>query len=82
VTPTTKSDVHDELISGKEIINRGFMTAEDWETTCSLALKLFKFGQELANQKDLILVDTKYEFGKDDKGNILLIDEVGDFHVA
>lgn len=58
------------------------MTAEDWETTCSLAIKLFKFGQELANEKDLILVDTKYEFGKDEEGNILLIDEVSDLNIA
>eukprot|EP00210_Caulerpa_lentillifera_P004802 g4584.t1 len=76
ITPTTKSDVHDELISGKEIVDQGLMTLDDWEATCSLALKLFKFGRELASKKDLILVDTKYEFGKDDDGNILLIDEV------
>lgn len=76
ITPTTKSDVHDELISAKKIVKKGYMNLEDWEQASSLALKLFQLGQEIALERDLILVDTKYEFGKDQNGNIVLIDEV------
>ncbi|MCX7725231.1 MAG: phosphoribosylaminoimidazolesuccinocarboxamide synthase [Chitinispirillaceae bacterium] len=76
ITPTTKSDVHDEPISGKEIVERGILTKEDWEKAKEIALALFKRGCEVAKKNGLILVDTKYEFGMDDKGKIVLIDEI------
>lgn len=76
LTPTTKDDVHDELISGEEILQRGIMSPEDWEMCSSYALQLFEFSQQKALEKGLILVDTKYEFGKDAAGKILLIDEI------
>jgi phosphoribosylaminoimidazole-succinocarboxamide synthase len=76
LTPTTKDDLHDELISASEILQRNIMSAEDWETCSSYAHQLFEYSQEKALEKGLILVDTKYEFGKDLDGNILLIDEI------
>ena len=75
LTPTTKG-VTDELISMEEIVNRGIMTQEQWNECESHALELFRYGQEVAAEKGLLLVDTKYEFGLDEEGNILLIDEV------
>lgn len=75
LTPTTK-DKHDELISAEEIISSGRMTAKDWATCASYSHELFKFSQRKSSDKGLILVDTKYEFGKDADGNILLIDEI------
>lgn len=76
LTPTTKSDEHDELISAEEIIAKGLMSEEDWKQCAIYAHRLFEFGQATAQQNGLILVDTKYEFGKDSEGNILLIDEI------
>jgi len=76
ITPTTKSDIHDELISGIEIVDRAILTRDDYDYISKIALELFKFGQEEADKKGLILVDTKYEFGYDREGNILLIDEI------
>ncbi|MFC1619722.1 phosphoribosylaminoimidazolesuccinocarboxamide synthase [Candidatus Neomarinimicrobiota bacterium] len=76
LTPTTKSEEHDRPISPDEIVAEGWMTAEDWEAASAIALKLFAFGQKIAAERGLILVDTKYEFGKDEGGNILLIDEI------
>lgn len=76
VTPTTKSDLHDGLISPKEIVEQGLMTQEEWDYISGKALELFIFGQKTAAEHGLILVDTKYEFGKDADGNILLIDEI------
>ncbi len=76
VTPTTKSDEHDGLISAKEIVEQGLMTQEEWDYVSTKALELFVFGQKVAAEHGLILVDTKYEFGKDADGNILLIDEI------
>jgi len=76
VTPTTKDDVHDELITAEEIVRSGRMTKEEWQYCHDAALKLFAFGQEIAKKNGLLLVDTKYEFGKDKEGNILLIDEI------
>ncbi|MBT5337992.1 phosphoribosylaminoimidazolesuccinocarboxamide synthase, partial [Candidatus Falkowbacteria bacterium] len=76
VTPTTKADDHDESISAAEIVERDLMSQEDWDFVSGKALELFKFGQETATKNGLILVDTKYEFGKDADGNILLIDEI------
>lgn len=77
MTPTTKSDIHDELISGKEIVEKGLMTEVDWKFCEQKALEVFAKGQEIAAQHGLLLVDTKYEFGRDEStGEILLIDEV------
>ncbi|MFA5995771.1 MAG: phosphoribosylaminoimidazolesuccinocarboxamide synthase [Patescibacteria group bacterium] len=76
ITPTTKDDKHDEKISATEIVKRGLMTQADWNTCADIALKLFKRGQELAKQHGMILVDTKYELGKDANGVITLVDEI------
>lgn len=75
-TPTTKDDLHDRPISGDEIVAEGWMTAADWAYTEAKALELFAHGQAVAASRGLILVDTKYEFGKDASGTITLIDEV------
>lgn len=76
VTPTTKADEgHDMNISKAEIISQGIMTAEDYATVEDYTKRLFKRGQEIAAKQGLILVDTKYEFGKRD-GKIYLIDEI------
>ncbi|MCF7802051.1 MAG: phosphoribosylaminoimidazolesuccinocarboxamide synthase [Candidatus Marinimicrobia bacterium] len=76
ITPTTKDAVHDRPISPDEIISEGLMSREDWEYASAKAQELFAFGQEVARKHGLILVDTKYEMGKDAQGNILLIDEI------
>lgn len=76
VTPTTKSDEHDRLISPNEIVSEGLMTQAEWDYVRDKALELFIFGQKIAAEHGLILVDTKYEFGKDADGRILLIDEI------
>jgi len=76
VTPTTKAEEgHDENISKEEIIATGLASREDYEQLESYTQALFKRGTEMAAQKGLILVDTKYEFGKKD-GKIYLIDEI------
>ena len=76
ITPTTKADDHDEKISREEIISQGLVAEETWKTIEGYALAIFKRGQELAAKKGFILVDTKYEFGEDEDGNIVLADEV------
>jgi phosphoribosylaminoimidazole-succinocarboxamide synthase len=76
LTPTTKSDLHDELISAERIVESKLMSQDDWDVCASFSQQLFRFGQEAALRRGLLLVDTKYEFGKDTEGNILLIDEV------
>lgn len=82
VTPTTKSDEHDRLITPTEIVAENLMTQVEWDYVSGKALELFKFGQATALKNGLILVDTKYEFGKsfdsaqDKTGEILLIDEI------
>ena len=76
VTPTTKEATHDRPITAEEIIAEKWLTAEEWEFASAKALDLFAFGQRLAAERGLILVDTKYEFGVDDAGEIVLIDEV------
>jgi phosphoribosylaminoimidazole-succinocarboxamide synthase len=76
ITPTTKADEgHDENISKAEIIAQGLVGKEDYEQLEQYTYALFKRGTEIAAQKGLILVDTKYEFGKKD-GKIYLIDEI------
>jgi len=76
VTPTTKFEEHDRNITGEEIILEKMASEEEWLFIREKALELFKFGQETAQKNGLILVDTKYEFGKDNQGKILLIDEI------
>jgi len=76
ITPTTKADVgHDEDISKEEIIAKGLVSKEDYEQLEKYTHAIFKRGSEMAAEKGLILVDTKYEFGKKD-GKIYLIDEI------
>lgn len=76
ITPTTKADEgHDENISKDEIIAQGLVSREDYEQLERYTYELFKRGSEMAKSKGLILVDTKYEFGKKD-GKIYLIDEI------
>lgn len=76
ITPTTKAKVgHDEDISREEILKRGLVSKEDYEQLELYTLALFRRGTELAAKRNLILVDTKYEFGKHN-GKIYLIDEV------
>ena len=76
LTPTTKEDEHDRPISSAEIVSEGLMTQQQWEYVAEKALALFAFGQQLAAQHDLLLVDTKYEFGVDGAGIIRIIDEM------
>ena len=78
ITPSTKADdgLHDEDISREEIIAKGLVSKEDYEILEDYTRKLFKRGTELAAKRDLILVDTKYEFGKTAEGQIVLIDEI------
>jgi phosphoribosylaminoimidazole-succinocarboxamide synthase len=76
VTPTTKEAQHDRPITATEIIAEGWLTAAQWEFCSATALELFAFGQRVAAEHGLILVDTKYEFGVTDDGEILLIDEI------
>ncbi|WP_019538046.1 phosphoribosylaminoimidazolesuccinocarboxamide synthase [Proteiniphilum acetatigenes] len=76
ITPTTKADEgHDENISKEEIIAQGLVSREEYEQLEKYTYALFKRGTEMAAEKGLILVDTKYEFGKKD-GRIYLIDEI------
>jgi phosphoribosylaminoimidazole-succinocarboxamide synthase len=78
ITPTTKAQQggHDEDISKAEILEQGLVTPADIETLEEMTLKLFEKGTRLAKERGLILVDTKYEFGRTQEGDIILIDEV------
>ncbi|MDE7136650.1 MAG: phosphoribosylaminoimidazolesuccinocarboxamide synthase, partial [Muribaculaceae bacterium] len=77
ITPTTKADAgHDENISRKEIIAQGIVSEEDYKVMEDYTRKLFERGQKMAADKGLILVDTKYEFGKTPDGKVILIDEI------
>jgi len=78
VTPTTKSDEHDEPISPEQLLKMGLCSSRaEWELISKKALELFEFGSKQAKQMGLILVDTKFEFGRDPvTGQIILIDEV------
>ena len=77
LTPTTKADVgHDEDISREDILLQGIVSEEDYIKLEEYTRALFQRGTELASEKGLILVDTKYEFGKDKNGVITLIDEI------
>lgn len=78
ITPTSKAfdGGHDEPLTPDDIIAQGLLTAQQWETLSRYALALFARGQELAAKRGLILVDTKYEFGTDADGTIILADEI------
>ncbi|MBK9148569.1 MAG: phosphoribosylaminoimidazolesuccinocarboxamide synthase [Flavobacteriales bacterium] len=77
ITPSTKADEgHDEDITPAEILSRCLCTKEEWDTMCRYALALFAEGSRMAEERGLLLVDTKYEFGRAPDGRILLIDEV------
>ena len=76
ITPTTKADEgHDEDISREEIIRQGLISEEDYKQIEEITYKLFQRGSEIAAKHGLILVDTKYEFGKHN-GQVILIDEI------
>jgi adenylosuccinate lyase len=76
ITPTTKSDAHDELISPQQIIEQGLMTQAEWEHCAAKAIELFNFASAEAAKRGLILVDTKMEMGRTATGEIILIDEL------
>ena len=76
ITPTTKSETHDELISPKEVVAQGLVPKDTWKRVEEIALALFERGTELAEKRGLILVDTKYEMGLDKEGRITVADEI------
>lgn len=78
ITPTSKAfdGGHDEPLTAAEIVGTGLLTQAQWNEVSAKALALFARGQQMAAERGLILVDTKYEFGTDAQGNILLADEI------
>ncbi len=78
ITPTSKAfdGGHDEPLTPAEIIEQGLLTQDQWDKVSHYALALFARGQKMAAERGLILVDTKYEFGLDHEGNILIADEI------
>lgn len=78
ITPTTKAagGSHDEELTAARILEGGLLTAAQWEEVSARALALFARGREIAARQGLILVDTKYEFGVDEAGTILIADEI------
>ncbi|MDA9977523.1 phosphoribosylaminoimidazolesuccinocarboxamide synthase, partial [Flavobacteriaceae bacterium] len=78
ITPTTKAEngSHDEDISRKEILSNNIVNEKDYIVLEEYSLKLFNEGTKIAKKQGLILVDTKYEFGKNKNGQIILIDEI------
>ena len=78
LTPSTKATLgeHDLPISREEIINQGLLSAKQFDEAAEKAMLLFERGQSLARDKGLILVDTKYEFGEDANGQLVVIDEI------
>jgi phosphoribosylaminoimidazole-succinocarboxamide synthase len=78
LTPTTKGDAgeHDVPITGREIVASNLLSAAQWDELSTTALALFARGREVAARQGLILVDTKYEFGYDEKGTLTLADEI------
>jgi phosphoribosylaminoimidazole-succinocarboxamide synthase len=78
ITPTTKAPAggHDEPLSTADVVDRGLVDADLWHRVTEAALALFTRGEEIAARAGLILADTKYEFGVDSEGHLLLIDEV------
>ncbi len=78
ITPTSKAfdGGHDEPLTAAQIVDTGLLTRKQWDEVSEKALALFARGQQIAAERGLILVDTKYEFGTDSEGNILLADEI------
>ncbi len=86
ITPTTKggpvagrsagASGHDERLTCEEVVDQGWLDAQTWEQVQAAALAIFKRGQRVAREAGLLLVDTKYEFGRGPEGKVLLIDEV------
>ena len=78
ITPTSKAfdGGHDEPLTAAAIVDQGLMTPAQWDRVSQAALALFARGQQMAAERGLILVDTKYEFGTDSAGNILIADEI------
>jgi phosphoribosylaminoimidazole-succinocarboxamide synthase len=78
ITPTTKAEKgsHDELLTAAQVVEQKLATADEFEQLSQLALAIFARGQQLAAERGLILVDTKYEFGRLPSGKVVLIDEV------
>ena len=78
ITPTTKGGAtgHDERLTCAEVVEKGLLDQQTWDQVQAAALAVFKRGQETANKAGMILVDTKYEFGRTRAGNVVQIDEV------
>lgn len=78
ITPTTKGGLtgHDERLTCKEVTQLGYLDEQTWDQVQAASLAVFRKGQEVAKQTGLILVDTKYEFGRAEDGRVILIDEV------
>lgn len=78
LTPSTKAEKgqHDESVSREEVIRRGLQTADEFDKIAEISMRLFETGQRMAALQGIILVDTKYEFGYDENGEITLIDEI------
>lgn len=78
LTPSTKAEKgeHDESVSKEEVLARTDITEEEFDFMADASMKLYQRGVEIAAKQGIILVDTKYEFGKDQDGNIVLIDEI------
>lgn len=78
ITPTTKGGPtgHDERLTCAEVVEKNYLDAHTWDVLQTAALEIFKRGQAIAQEAGLLLVDTKYEFGRTKDGRILLIDEV------
>ena len=78
ITPTSKAfdGGHDEPLTAQDIVSQGLLTQYQWDDVSAKALALFARGQKMAAERGLILVDTKYEFGTDSDGTILLADEI------
>lgn len=78
ITPTTKgaSGAHDSPVTPEEILDRGLMTSDQWDETAARTLAVFARGREVAAENGLILVDSKFEFGLDPEGRVVLADEI------
>jgi phosphoribosylaminoimidazole-succinocarboxamide synthase len=76
LTPTTKFEKHDRNLTPKQAVAESLLDEKTWQKLQNVALQLFSFGQKAAEEHGLILVDTKYEFGTDKNGQIVLIDEI------
>ncbi len=76
ITPTTKHSDCDRPITPADIVAEAWLTQEQWDYTSKKALELFAYGQKISAEQGLILVDSKYEFGIDATGNIIVIDEI------